>query len=29
MAVKVRVNDERTERDYGEKKKDVFLRTKA
>ncbi len=29
MAVKVQINDERTERDYGKKKKDVFLRTKA
>lgn len=28
MAVKVQINDERQERDYGEKKKDVFTRTK-
>ena len=30
MAVKVKINDDRgIERDYGAKKKDVFLRTKA
>jgi hypothetical protein len=28
MAVKVQINDERQERDYGQKKKDVFARTK-
>jgi len=29
MAVKVQINDDRAERDYGEKKKDIFVRTKA
>ena len=27
MAVKVQINDERQERDYGQKKKDIFART--